>query len=67
MGTRNLTYRLASPAGLSVLALLLALAGVALAQQAGTQAPPEPPWISRPRARAGRTRTALPGVLSKLW
>ncbi len=31
-----------------VLALVLALAGVAPAQQAGPQAPPEPPWVTPP-------------------
>jgi hypothetical protein len=66
MKTRNLTHRFGSPAGMPMLGLVLAMAGVAPAQQAGPQAPPEPPWVTSahpsPTAAASRDGSSAAGV-----
>ena len=49
MRIRNLTPRCRLSARLRVPALLVALAGVAPAQEAVPQAPPEPPWRTLPK------------------
>jgi hypothetical protein len=51
MNTRNLTHGFGSSAGMPVLALMLGLAGAALAQQAGPHVPPQPPWVTPPYPR----------------